>query len=538
MFIEELGRELTGRVLDIWRGHDDSGAPIQMDARKLAGLRHYIRTGGVPVTRQTAAGKTVTTLSKPVRPCGCGKRKPTQDTVTVNHGAGGLGDALLGACAVAGLAREQPDARIVYRVHPDAIPYVRLLDCGACEVRRHDFDWNKDAPPATKDRQMNVGYNTSEVKARCPLPRWTRYAMNIGAGGCVLPTVRDRAALVELGADFAGAVVLSPFSSFVDREWNQLYWLELVRELEVNGYRVVVLAKDTKRTDPYKCQKVIGAAPDMVAGVLLNAVAVVGNDSGIAHLAGIMGCPTVVLCGQTTGKDIFGFYPRVTVIQGKLPCDGCWWQAPYHSSTCSPQCPSMAQITPAEVRHQVDQHNPLKIDLVSGDRYEVIRGAVRATAGVPGVLAEFGCYRGGTARVVCQAAPGEVVHLWDTFAGLPHDDEFPGGHKRGEFCCPLETVKSNLKGLPVEYHPGVIPDSLAGHEDKRFRFVHLDLDLMAPTRAALEWVWPRMSPGGRIVLDDYCDNPRTRGVAVAVAEVLPGVEVHRDAFGQGWVEKG
>lgn len=34
MWIEELQRELTGRQLDIWRGHDDNGQPIDLPEHK------------------------------------------------------------------------------------------------------------------------------------------------------------------------------------------------------------------------------------------------------------------------------------------------------------------------------------------------------------------------------------------------------------------------------------------------------------------------------------------------------------------------
>jgi O-methyltransferase len=33
--------------------------------------------------------------------------------------------------------------------------------------------------------------------------------------------------------------------------------------------------------------------------------------------------------------------------------------------------------------------------------------------------------------------------------------------------------------------------------------IHLDVDFYEPTRAALDWVYPRLSPGGYVVVDDY-----------------------------------
>ncbi len=36
-------------------------------------------------------------------------------------------------------------------------------------------------------------------------------------------------------------------------------------------------------------------------------------------------------------------------------------------------------------------------------------------------------------------------------------------------------------------------------------FAHLDVDLYKPTLHSLECIWPKLSPGGIILLDDYCD---------------------------------
>jgi O-methyltransferase len=55
----------------------------------------------------------------------------------------------------------------------------------------------------------------------------------------------------------------------------------------------------------------------------------------------------------------------------------------------------------------------------------------------------------------------------------------------------------------VVLRPGYVPDTLAGLEDERFAFVLLDLDLLEPTRASLEFFYPRLSPGAYLVMHDY-----------------------------------
>jgi O-methyltransferase len=64
---------------------------------------------------------------------------------------------------------------------------------------------------------------------------------------------------------------------------------------------------------------------------------------------------------------------------------------------------------------------------------------------------------------------------------------------------------------------GRVPETLAPHENRRWRFAHLDMDLYEPTRAAIEWLWPRMVPGGIIFFHDYGVLP---GVKKAVDDLV------------------
>ena len=50
---------------------------------------------------------------------------------------------------------------------------------------------------------------------------------------------------------------------------------------------------------------------------------------------------------------------------------------------------------------------------------------------------------------------------------------------------------------------GWIPAQFPEIADKRFCFVHIDVQLYEPTRHSIEFFYPRMNPGGIIVCDDY-----------------------------------
>ena len=132
-------------------------------------------------------------------------------------------------------------------------------------------------------------------------------------------------------------------------------------------------------------------------------------------------------------------------------------------------------------------------------------GIAAACESVPGVMAEAGVYKGGTAAMLLETTPKEI-HLFDTFSGLPASE---GRFRTGQFPGSLEQVKHSLSPYlnRVHFHPGVFPQSARGLEDLRFSFVHLDLDLYDSTLAALDWFWPRLNLGGVLLSHDYPSSP-------------------------------
>jgi O-methyltransferase len=140
--------------------------------------------------------------------------------------------------------------------------------------------------------------------------------------------------------------------------------------------------------------------------------------------------------------------------------------------------------------------------------------AVAACEKIEGDLAEAGVYKGATAAVMLCASQRKLLHLFDTFEGLPNsENQFKEGSWRGT----LGDVISNLGKWQnrAMYHPGLFPKSAVGLENVRFSFVHLDLDLYESTSAALSWFWPRLTVGGAILSHDY---PLSPGVVRAFDE--------------------
>lgn len=274
--------------------------------------------------------------------------------ILVNHRALGLGDSLLGLAAIGGLKKDHPDSHIVYRTNPGNFPFVQLFHGGYDELRKHDAPDDRVLPGdnASGERQMNRGYDSHRRKgARV----WERYRENIGASGIVLPTLREPDRLKEAGKHWRGVIALAPFSTRGSRNWRIESWITLVELLQGAGYRPVVIDNVADRLKLLKCEKLIGRPAEMLVSLLLNAAAAVCVESGIAHLSGILGRQTIVLCGPTTGPDIHGAYERVTHLQGQLACNGCWFNAPYDGRRCDPCCANLQTILPTDVLREVNR---------------------------------------------------------------------------------------------------------------------------------------------------------------------------------------
>ena len=129
----------------------------------------------------------------------------------------------------------------------------------------------------------------------------------------------------------------------------------------------------------------------------------------------------------------------------------------------------------------------------------------KAYCHLPGAMAEVGVYQGASAKLLCEAKGPVELHLFDTFAGLPQSTSADRNvHRQNQYPCSLESVRAYLQDYEnVYYHPGLFPDSAKPLVDKRFSFVHLDVDLYESTLAGLEFFYPRLIPGGVILSHDY-----------------------------------
>ena len=131
-----------------------------------------------------------------------------------------------------------------------------------------------------------------------------------------------------------------------------------------------------------------------------------------------------------------------------------------------------------------------------------------ATKNLQGDIAEVGVYKGGTARLICEVKGKRNLYLFDTFEGLPETNENDLLVQKGWLQdTSLESVKNYLSDFEnIHFLKGVFPETAKPISDKKFSFIHLDTNLYQSTLDALDFFWPRMVVGGRIVSHDYNTN--------------------------------
>jgi O-methyltransferase len=140
--------------------------------------------------------------------------------------------------------------------------------------------------------------------------------------------------------------------------------------------------------------------------------------------------------------------------------------------------------------------------------------------GIPGDFIEAGVWRGGCCifmrgLLAANAITDRKVYVADSFAGLPPPSPtlYPadkGLHLEGfaELAVPLDQVKANFAryGLlddQVVFVKGWFRDTLPVLDAGPFALLRLDGDLYESIYVTLDALYPKLSPGGFVIVDDF-----------------------------------
>lgn len=143
---------------------------------------------------------------------------------------------------------------------------------------------------------------------------------------------------------------------------------------------------------------------------------------------------------------------------------------------------------------------------IPDDRAFFLLEVARKVQHIEGDIVECGVRYGKSTFFILSGLPERHAEVFDSFEGLSNPSEEDGEHwKEGGLAVGIDRFKNSITPFAhrVTIHKGWIPDVLAECQTDKIAFLHLDLDLYEPTKAALEFLFPRMVPGGVFVCDDY-----------------------------------
>jgi O-methyltransferase len=148
---------------------------------------------------------------------------------------------------------------------------------------------------------------------------------------------------------------------------------------------------------------------------------------------------------------------------------------------------------------------------------------------IPGDIVECGVWRGGSMMAVARTllrlgAADRHLYLFDTFDGMPepteHDRDFRGtaaadllgesdkNVKSTWSYSPLDEVQRNMRGTGydesrVHFVRGKVEDTIPANAPDTISLLRLDTDWYESTYHELVHLYPRVSAGGALIIDDY-----------------------------------
>lgn len=161
---------------------------------------------------------------------------------------------------------------------------------------------------------------------------------------------------------------------------------------------------------------------------------------------------------------------------------------------------------------------------------ERIISLIRATEhivkhNIEGAIVECGVWKGGSIMAVLQTLIKEKatrpVYLYDTFEGMTEPQDVDLSHigdsasemyqkSDGKWCySSLEEVKSNLATIKFEkgklhFIKGKVEDTIPNDETpEKIALLRLDTDWYESTKHEMTHLFPRLTKGGILIIDDY-----------------------------------
>ena len=195
-------------------------------------------------------------------------------------------------------------------------------------------------------------------------------------------------------------------------------------------------------------------------------------------------------------------------------------------------------MDPKTILHLASQND----NMSSVDRLTTIYWIIRyiLLSNINGEVVEVGCNCGMTSvflqMLIEEFDESRELHVYDSFQGMPAPSTNDAYLHEGDCSSSVEELKRLFDEFRTKLptiHPGWFHDTLPNSLPKTIAFAYLDSDFYDSIKTSLECVYPKLSPGGIILVDDYGDpavNPNAW-------DGLPGVKIATDEFCKSIPEK-
>jgi hypothetical protein len=184
-------------------------------------------------------------------------------------------------------------------------------------------------------------------------------------------------------------------------------------------------------------------------------------------------------------------------------------------------------------------YSPAEIETIEAVRDKTLTTSERVVAlvraieyieqhAIAGDIVECGVWKGGSMMAAALTlkrlgSKRRTLHLYDTFDGMPPptdaDKDYLGNSAASQMKtmdkesiiwarAQLDEVVDNMRstGYPDErlkYIEGKVEDTIPAHLPESIALLRLDTDWYESTKHELEHLYPRLVPGGVLILDDY-----------------------------------
>lgn len=175
------------------------------------------------------------------------------------------------------------------------------------------------------------------------------------------------------------------------------------------------------------------------------------------------------------------------------------------------------------------------LTLVDAFRMVTLLELVLKMVDIEGDIVECGSFKGGSGILMALALKyfgiNKHIHLFDSFQGLPEPDSIKDkGYVKGSFCSDYGALNKKISEMnlreQITLHKGWFSHTVPLFLKERTRpisLLHIDCDLYSSTQDCFPALYPHVSKGGAVVLDDFNDGGR--GEKRAVLELLKDQDV-------------